>query len=156
MGRIHDAEEKRDSVCPLLINNKMGSICSLLDIMINTKKGVTTGDETGTVFSAVNPLFPSPMWRFLLAQAKYDLGDLDGALIELSVAQNRFTEARLHLSIWDILGYYRAGIIYEKLGDKQKAIISLETFLEHWGDADWKLGQVIDARARLTMLRSTS
>jgi hypothetical protein len=41
------------------------------------------------------------------------------------------------------------GVLYGELGHEAKIRENFERFLEHWGDADWDLPEVRDARARL-------
>jgi tetratricopeptide (TPR) repeat protein len=44
---------------------------------------------------------------------------------------------------------YTLGVLSGELGDDAKSREYFERFLEHWGDADWDLAEVRDARARL-------
>ena len=44
---------------------------------------------------------------------------------------------------------YTLGVLYSELGDEAKSREYFERFLEHWGDADWDLSEVRDARTRL-------
>ncbi|NIP26045.1 MAG: hypothetical protein GWN67_07155, partial [Phycisphaerae bacterium] len=51
---------------------------------------------------------------------------------------------------------YLLGKIYEKKGDNQLAIQNYEKFLDLWKDADPDLPDLIDAKKRLTRLKSVS
>ncbi len=44
---------------------------------------------------------------------------------------------------------YTLGVLHSDLGDDSQSRDYFERFLEHWGDADWDLPEVRDARSRL-------
>ena len=44
---------------------------------------------------------------------------------------------------------YELGLLQVDLGEQEEGRRNLERFLEHWGDADWDLPEVADARERL-------
>ena len=44
---------------------------------------------------------------------------------------------------------YELGLLQMDLGEQEEGHRNLERFLEHWGDADWDLPEVADARERL-------
>ena len=45
--------------------------------------------------------------------------------------------------------FYKLGVLKSELGEEQVSRKYLESFLEHWGRADWDLPDVRDARRRL-------
>jgi serine/threonine protein kinase/predicted Zn-dependent protease len=92
-----------------------------------------------------------PYFRFTLAQALYRGGDLFGAREELEKILS------LHLGrIGDGDFYARSlyilGKIFDKQGQKEKAIEHLQHFLDLWKDADPGRKEVDDARALLASL----
>ncbi len=52
-----------------------------------------------------------------------------------------------------VKAYYWLGVAYEKQGDKSKAIKEYDKFLEIWKDADFTSPEIIDAKARITVLK---
>lgn len=54
------------------------------------------------------------------------------------------------------LGFHLLGKIYEKKGEKQRAIEKTEKFLYLWKDADPDLPDLIDAKERLARLKGVS
>jgi len=52
---------------------------------------------------------------------------------------------------WAAIGVGATGeLLYAERGDQTNSRQYLEQFLEHWGNADWDLPEVRDARARLS------
>ena len=55
----------------------------------------------------------------------------------------------------NLYSHFRLGEIYEKLGNRSKAIEHTEKFLEMWKDADPGLPEVDDAKERLEKLQKS-
>jgi tetratricopeptide (TPR) repeat protein/TolB-like protein len=51
---------------------------------------------------------------------------------------------------------YWLGVAHEKLGEKDAAVKEYEAFLEFWKDADFKSGEITDAKTRLAALRKVA
>jgi len=57
---------------------------------------------------------------------------------------------RVHHPVFYVRALYTLGVLYAERGDQTKSRQYLERFLDHWGNADWDLSEVRDARARLS------
>ena len=94
------------------------------------------------------------MTRYQAAQYYFEMGKYDKAIAEVTKSQNFYApEFRAYAYP---LGFHLLGKIYEKKGDKQRAIENYEKFLDLWKDADPDLPDLIDAKARLVKLQGTS
>jgi tetratricopeptide (TPR) repeat protein len=85
-------------------------------------------------------------YREALARAYRMAGRLDEAA--------HVHEEMLRVYRGHTLGHYDLGLIYEEMGRAADAEREYSTFLTGWADADEGLPQVIDARARLAVLRA--
>jgi serine/threonine protein kinase/tetratricopeptide (TPR) repeat protein len=91
--------------------------------------------------------------RFYLAKAYLEVErPADAARAIESLMQYRYAYSPI-FAILIVKSYYLAGLIYEQLGDDDKAIAYYEEFLEIWKDADSDLEEVPDARRRLALLK---
>ncbi len=68
---------------------------------------------------------------------------------------SRFDTERLTWSTLDIESHYYLGMAYEATNRKTDAAAQYHTFLQAWGNSDYRLAIVTDARERLTRLEST-
>jgi tetratricopeptide (TPR) repeat protein len=116
--------------------------------------------------SAANNLLESNRMRFrenswyeAHIQSLYHLGEAHLGNGDLQAARDAYEEA-INLTTgkmyWGDLwakSHYKLGEIYEKLGNRTKAIEHTEKFLEMWKDADPGLPEVDDAKKRLAGLR---
>ncbi len=93
------------------------------------------------------------LMQFYLAKAYLESErPADAAKVIESALQYKYTYDLSH-SILVAKAYYLAGLIYEQLGDDEKAIERFEEFLELWKDADPDLEEIPDARHRLALLK---
>jgi len=94
-----------------------------------------------------DPLTWSATFIDSLAFAYYRAGDLDKALEEYerltSLTTGRIDDGHIYAK-----SYYMLGKIYEKKGQKAKAIEHYDKFLDLWKDADPGVPEVEDARKR--------
>lgn len=56
---------------------------------------------------------------------------------------------RVPYPVIHIRAHYTLGTLRLDLGDRARGRELLQKFLDHWGNADWDLPEVRDARARL-------
>ena len=96
-----------------------------------------------------------PCFIHSLAQAYYRAEDLERAREEyeriISMTYPRLWDGDIYAK-----GFYMLGRIYERQGNKAKAIEHYEEFLNIWKDADPGIAEVKDARERLAGLKSQS
>ena len=89
--------------------------------------------------------------RYQAAQYYIELGEYDQAVAEVKKSQSFYDPEWRGLAY--PLGFHLRGKIYEKKGDKQRAIENMEKFLDLWKDADPDLPDLIDAKERLARLK---
>jgi len=117
----------------------------------NFSKSMQYLDE-GLALESFGPLGKSAPALELLAQAYYESKNLDKAKenYEKILA---LTYGRLWYGYHYTKSFYMLGKIYEQQGDTAKAIEHYEKFLDLWKDADPRIAEVDDARARLAALK---
>ena len=94
--------------------------------------------------------------HYMLATAYLEAGRLGEAVTEFEKVLSRYDSDRASLPIWAVKAYYLLGIAYDKSGWTDKAIEKYEEFLDIWKDADPRLKEVGDAKARLARLKGKS
>ncbi len=101
----------------------------------------------------MNPFWLGSEVGFLSAQSYVKKGELDKAVNEIKKSQAfyRYAHSRTYPQ-----GFYLLGKIYEKKGDKPRAVQNYEKFLDLWKDADPDLPDLIDAKVRLAKLQGMS
>ena len=99
------------------------------------------------------------MSRYQAAQYYFEMGEYDKAIAEVAKSQGFYSAGRQgfygegrHAFAYP-LGFHLLGKIYEKKGDKQRAIENTEKFLDLWKGADKDLPDLIDAKERLARLK---
>ena len=83
-----------------------------------------------------------------LARTYIALGEKEKAVEALEALLESGWERVGHPVLY-VRALYTLGVLYSDLGNEAKSRDYFERFLEHWGDADWALAEVRDARARL-------
>ena len=92
------------------------------------------------------------IFLYFLGEAHLHGGNLEAARQTYERAVNLTTGKLRWGDLW-AKSHLRLGEVYEKLGNRAKAIEHTEKFLEMWKDADPGLPEVVDARKRLAGLR---
>jgi len=59
---------------------------------------------------------------------------------------------RLNHPVLYVRALYQLGLLEIEIGDEVSGRKYLESFLDHWGNADWDLAEVHEARKRLSEL----
>ncbi len=91
---------------------------------------------------------------FLLAQCQFEEAELDDATKSLFRLQKLYINDFALRAVFYPKSFYLLGQIYEKKGNKQRAIENYTKLLHLWKDADEDLPELIDTKARLVKLRS--
>jgi tetratricopeptide (TPR) repeat protein len=81
------------------------------------------------------------------------LGEKEKAAEQMEALLDSGLERLNHPVIY-VRTLYRLGLLKLELGDQESGRQYLESFLDHWGNADWDLSEVHDARKRLAELGS--
>ena len=92
------------------------------------------------------------VFLYYLGEAQYLGGNLEAARQTYEKAVNLTTGKLYWGDLWP-KSHLRLGEVYEKLGNRSKAIEHTEKFLEMWKDADPGLPEVEDARKRLAGMK---
>ena len=92
--------------------------------------------------------FVSAAFRETLVRTYLALGREQDAAQVLEVLVNSGFE-RVHHPVIYVRALYTLGTLEIALGDASRGRELLERFLDHWGEADWDLPEVRDARRRI-------
>ncbi len=103
--------------------------------------------------SQLGPEFGQALFFEPLALAYFESGDFDGAQKEYERIVSLSTGRLLYGDIF-AKSLYMLGKIYEEKGMKDEAIEHYEKFLSLWNEADPSIPEIVDARKRLTTLKS--
>ena len=93
-----------------------------------------------------------PFLKDVFARVFHKKGDIDKAIAEYELLINVNSESPSTILIHPKY-HYRLAKLYEEKGDTAKAIKEYEKFLDIWKDADKDLPELIDAKARYTILK---
>jgi hypothetical protein len=96
---------------------------------------------------------PDALFRDALARAYLAAGEKNGAAEALQGLVTYRMRAYAH-PVLKVRSYYTLGLLRLDLGDRAGGRQLLQRFLDHWGQADWELPEVRDARARLASVAS--
>jgi len=103
--------------------------------------------------SQMNPEQGQALFFESLARAHWEAGDLDGAQKEYERIVSLSTGRLFYGDIYT-KSFYMLGKIYEEKGMGDEAIEHYEKFLTLWNEADPSTTEIVDARKRLTALKS--
>ena len=109
----------------------------------------------GILRSVNSPIMASynvPFLKDVLARAYWKNGDLDKTVAEYERLTTIDPKSRLRMLI-PPLYHYRFGRVLEEKGEKGRARLEYEKFLNYWAEADPRFVELKDARARLAALR---
>lgn len=93
-------------------------------------------------------VYDHPLYRESLARAKWQNGDLKGAIAELEKLI-ALTDSRLDVPIHYVKAHYQLGQLHELLGDGDRAQDWYQRFLHFWSSSDLDLEEIRDARKKL-------
>lgn len=104
--------------------------------------------------SPIEPkMYFHPMFLSSLGQAYFQNGDLNRAQEEYEKIQS-LTLHKLQTGDYYAKSYYWLGKIFQKKGERSRAVEDYETFLDLWKDADSGIFELEDARSQLAFLDS--
>ena len=93
-------------------------------------------------------IYDHPLYRESMARAKWQAGDLAGAIAELEKLV-ALTDARLDIPIHYVKAHYQLGQLYEQQGDRDRALDWYRRFLQFWESSDIDLEEIREARSKL-------
>ena len=99
-------------------------------------------------FRATLKIYDHPLYRESMARAKWQAGDLEGAIAELErlVA---LTDARLDIPIHYVKAHYQLGQLHEQQSDPERAREWYRRFLQFWEASDLDLVEIREARKKI-------
>lgn len=105
-------------------------------------------EDAAINFQATLKIYDHPLYRESMARAKWQAGDLEGAIAEMErlVA---LTDPRLDIPIHYVKAHYQLGQLYEQQGDRERALDWYRRFLQFWGSSDMDLEEIREARKKL-------
>ena len=105
-------------------------------------------EDAAMNFQATLKVYDHPLYRESMARAKWQAGDLAGAIAELErlVA---LTDARLDIPVHYVKAHYQLGQLHEQQGNRERALDWYRRFLQFWGASDLDLEEVREARKKL-------
>ncbi|MGA2587479.1 MAG: protein kinase [Candidatus Aminicenantales bacterium] len=115
-------------------------------------KAIRYGEDCLALYSYGELTWPVYIYDFL-GQAHYRKGDMEKAR-DVYEKIPTLTTGRLDFGDIYARSFYWLGKIYERLGNKTKALENYRKFLDLWKGADPGLPEVEDARARLAGLKT--
>ncbi|MDE0284839.1 MAG: creatininase family protein [Gammaproteobacteria bacterium] len=106
-------------------------------------------EDAAMNFQATLKIYDHPLYRESMARAKWQAGDLEGAIAEMErlVA---LTDPRLDIPIHYVKAHYQLGQLYEQQGDRDRARDWYHRFLQFWGSSDMDLEEIREARKKTT------
>jgi len=167
-GRSSAAKLRLDEIRPLLsgMDSKNGEWMSLLFRLLSAEvalaensadRAIAIAEKTPfrdfqTMWMASIAEYNMPFLKDVLARAYWKKGELDGAIAEYERLMTIDPKTQVRYLIHPLY-HYRLGRIYEEKGALDKASGQYKKFLEYWKDADEKIPEKADARARLARLK---
>jgi serine/threonine protein kinase/tetratricopeptide (TPR) repeat protein len=151
------ADEYRNMVAARLTTKKWVRFADALQGYIelerrNYAKAVSAIEKALTLWPAQAEIPDSESWPiYHLGLAHYRAGDMDKARQAFENV-TKMTVGRMFHSEQYALSFYMLGQIFEKTGDRARAIANYTKFLDLWKNADPGRPEVADARKRLAAL----
>ena len=105
-------------------------------------------EDAAMNFQAALKIYDHPLYRESMARAKWQAGDLEGAVAELGKLI-ALTDARLDIPIHYVKAHYQMGQLQEQLGNPGQARDWYRRFLQFWEESDLDLEEVRAAREKL-------
>ena len=99
-------------------------------------------------FRATLKIYDHPLYRESMARARWQAGDLEGAVAELETLVS-LTDARLDIPIHYVKAHYQLGQLHEQLGNRDQARDWYRRFLQFWEESDLDLEEIQAARKKL-------
>ena len=93
---------------------------------------------------------------YLLGRSYLGAGQYEDALKAMDKMLKINTSDRIYWGPWAVTPYYYRGLVYEKLGDKTKAMADYEKLINLWRNADTDIPILDSAKQRLAMLKDKS
>jgi tetratricopeptide (TPR) repeat protein len=106
--------------------------------------------------AAEDTVIPYTPANFMLGQVYVESGRFADGIAELDKLRSDFTENRLVFGSLIVRSHYLRGIAYEGLNQYDLAIEQYRIFVDIWAQADAGRAEVLDAKARLDRLESSS
>ncbi len=105
-------------------------------------------EDAAINFQATLKIYDHPLYRESVARARWQAGDLEGAIAELErlVA---LTDARLDIPIHYVKAHYQLGQLHELQGNQDRARDWYRRFLQFWEESDLDLEEIQAARKKL-------
>ena len=105
-------------------------------------------EDASINFQAALQIYDHPLYRESMARAKWQAGDLEGAIAEMErlVA---LTDSRLDIPIHYVKAHYQLGQLYEQQGNQERARDWYRRFLQFWGSSDVDLEEIREARSKV-------
>ena len=98
-------------------------------------------------FQAALKIYDHPLYRESMARARWQAGDLEGAVAELEKLV-ALTDPRLDIPIHYVKAHYQLGQLHELLGAQGRARDWYRRFLQFWESSDLELEEIRDARTK--------
>ena len=168
-GRLQDARARLEEIRPLLpkVDSYSQESMTFLYQLLSAEVALAGNavDQAIAIGEQMTPLsFPilltpniarynTPFIKDVLARAYWKKGNLDKAASEyerhITIDPKNQVRYLIHP-----LYHYRLGRVCEEKGDRAKALVQYEKFLEFWKNADEQLPEKADARKRLNNLKN--
>jgi tetratricopeptide (TPR) repeat protein len=95
-----------------------------------------------------------PYFQYWRGRAYLDAGQVEKAAAQFERILSIYGSLRGYFAYWCVRTHYYLGLAYEQSQWYEKAAQQYQAFIDYWGDSDAGSGEVADARARLSRLKS--
>jgi serine/threonine protein kinase/tetratricopeptide (TPR) repeat protein len=156
-GDFEKAMESAGSIRVYIEENQYDNVLMdfyyLLSAAIHVQKG-----QPADAFSRINEISPISRglrYRKLMADLLVSQGRTEDAIREYKkLYSGRISSIRFDYFYERSLGHYRIAGLYEKIGDRQQAVLYYEKALAQWKNADEDLPELLETKARLAGLKN--